>query len=236
MGASQSSGKVTKNDKAILDLKVQRDKLKQYQKRLTVNLETEQNAAKQALTSGNKSRALTALRQRKFQESLLIKTDGQLQTITELVRPTHLFLQYLCDIGGLSTIEFSQLQNQVLLSLQNGSQVLGELQKEMSLERAESIVDRVGEGVAAQREIDEALMSKMSPEEEEAVQAEFAQLEREARGETVEDVEKRQKIEDRLPAVPSTVPQVDTDEAYEVDRVRQNRQREEDLKTIALPS
>lgn len=53
---------------------------------------------------------------------------------------------------------------------------------------------------------------------------------------TVEDVEKRQKIEDRLPAVPSTVPQVDTDEAYEVDRVRQNRQREEDLKTIALPS
>jgi hypothetical protein len=53
---------------------------------------------------------------------------------------------------------------------------------------------------------------------------------------TVEDVEKRQQIEDRLPAVPSTVPQVDTDEAYEVDRVRQNRQREEDLKTIALPS
>lgn len=29
--------------------------------------------------------------------------------------------------------------------------MLGELQKEMSLERAESIVDRVGEGVAAQR-------------------------------------------------------------------------------------
>jgi hypothetical protein len=32
------------------------------------------------------------------------------------------------------------------------------------------------------QEIDEALMSKMSPEEEEAVQAEFALLEREARG------------------------------------------------------
>ena len=39
----------------------------------------------------------------------------------------------------------------MLLSLQSGSQVLKELQKEMSLERAESIVDRVGEGVAAQR-------------------------------------------------------------------------------------
>jgi ubiquitin len=33
------------------------------------------------------------------------------------------------------------------------------------------------------QEIDEALMSKMSSEEEEAVQAEFALLEKEARGE-----------------------------------------------------
>jgi charged multivesicular body protein 6 len=31
-------------------------------------------------------RALTALRQRKFQEGLLTKTDGQLQTLQELVR------------------------------------------------------------------------------------------------------------------------------------------------------
>lgn len=51
----------------------------------------------------------------------------------------------------LSTIEFSQIQNQVLQSLNKGSEVLKELQKEMSLERAEGIMDRVGEGVAAQR-------------------------------------------------------------------------------------
>lgn len=51
----------------------------------------------------------------------------------------------------LSTIEFSQIQNQVLQSLNKGSEVLKELQKEMSLERAESIMDRVGEGVAAQK-------------------------------------------------------------------------------------
>lgn len=95
---------------------------------------------------------------------MLVKTDGQLQTITELVSrpgsPDRSIPSLCADCGigdcvctkqKLSTIEFSQLQNQVLLSLQNGSQVLGELQKEMSLERAESIVDRVGEGVAAQR-------------------------------------------------------------------------------------
>lgn len=106
-------------------------------------------------------------------------------------------------------------------------------------------------------------MSKMTAEEEESVQAEFAQLEREARGEvslhatslhirisrslrlspwqTVADVEQRQKIEERLPAVPSTLPppiEVDTDEVYEADRVKQiqNQQREEDLRGIAMPS
>jgi len=100
-------------------------------------------------------------------------------------------------------------------------------------------------------------MSKMSSEEEEAVQAEFALLEKEARGEvsqyatsraksplikllmpqTVDDVAERQKIEQRLPAVPSTLPQVDMDEAYENDRVKQkDRQREQDLLTIAMPS
>lgn len=90
----------------------------------------------------------------------------------------------------------------MLQSLNKGSEVLKELQKEMSLERAESIMDRVGEGVAAQRvrplsfglgvggeyltyafvsqEIDEALMSKLSPEEEESIEAELAALQREA--------------------------------------------------------
>lgn len=51
----------------------------------------------------------------------------------------------------LSTIEFSQIQQQVLQSLNKGSQVLSELQKDMTLAKVENIMDRVGDGVAAQR-------------------------------------------------------------------------------------
>lgn len=43
------------------------------------------------------------------------------------------------------------MQNQVLASLSVGAEVLAELQREMSLQRAEGIMERVGEGVAAQR-------------------------------------------------------------------------------------
>ena len=39
----------------------------------------------------------------------------------------------------------------MLASLSTGAEVLRELQREMSLERAEGIMDRVGEGVAAQK-------------------------------------------------------------------------------------
>jgi charged multivesicular body protein 6 len=49
-------------------------------------LDREQAIAKQALLQANKAKALTALRQRKYQESLLSKTDGQLETLQNLVR------------------------------------------------------------------------------------------------------------------------------------------------------
>ncbi|KIR68636.1 charged multivesicular body protein 6 [Cryptococcus bacillisporus CA1873] len=147
LGVAQAGPKITTQDRAILDLKLQRDKLKQYQKRLQVILDREHEIAKEALKAGNKNRALTALRQHRF---------------------------------SVSTIEFTQIQNTVLHGLEMGSHVLGELQKEMSLERVDRLMDQTRAGVEYQREIDEALMSKMSPEEEEAVQEELERLQSEA--------------------------------------------------------
>ncbi|KAK6328428.1 hypothetical protein J4Q44_G00004060 [Coregonus suidteri] len=44
--------RVTEQDRAVLQLKQQRDKLKQYQKRITLQLEKERNLAKQLLKDG----------------------------------------------------------------------------------------------------------------------------------------------------------------------------------------
>ncbi|WVR06449.1 hypothetical protein IAU60_003480 [Kwoniella sp. DSM 27419] len=176
MGVAQPGPKITAQDRAVLDLKLQRDKMKQYQKRLQVVLDREEEIAKQALKEGNKKRALTALRQRKYQEQLLNKTDAQLVTLQELV----------------STIEFTQIQATVMHGLEMGADVLKQLHAEMSLDKVEKLMDRTREGVEYQREIDEALMSRMSPEEEEAVQAELEALQREAMP--------------TIPAVPDTNP------------------------------
>ena len=87
-------------------LKLQRDKVRQYQKKVAYPcvlyysvlmiyaaqiqevLNREHEIAKQQLAAGNKDRALLALRKRKYQEGLLVKTDAQLENLDHLVRRT----------------------------------------------------------------------------------------------------------------------------------------------------
>ncbi|KAI5123759.1 hypothetical protein M0805_000350 [Coniferiporia weirii] len=164
MGGAQSTPKVTEQDRAILDLKLQRDKLKQYQKKIQHVLDREHEIAKQHLRAGHKERAVVALRQRKYQESLLTKTDNQLEQLEQLV----------------STIEFSLVQASVLHGLKQGNEVLKEIHKEMNPESVERLLEETLEAQAYQREIDEMLANTLSVEEEEAVQAELHELQNEA--------------------------------------------------------
>lgn len=84
MGNLQSN--VTARDRAILDMKLQRDRLKQYQRCIQVVLEREATIARECLSHGDKRRALLALRKRKYQQGLMQKTDEQLLILEELVR------------------------------------------------------------------------------------------------------------------------------------------------------
>lgn len=93
MGNSQSGRtcgkqKITSRDKAILDLKVQRDRLKQYQKKIHAVLGRETEIARAQLAAGNKPLALLALKKKKYQEGLLESTLTQLLNLEQLVSST----------------------------------------------------------------------------------------------------------------------------------------------------
>ncbi|KAI8980710.1 Snf7 family [Trametes punicea] len=184
MGGNQSVPKITKQDRAILDLKLQRDKVRQYQKKIQSVLDREHEIAKQQLAAGNKDRALIALRKRKYQESLLLKTDAQLENLEKLV----------------STIEFSLVEVSVLHGLQQGNEVLKEIHKELNIENVERILEETEEARAYQREIDAMLAGSLTIEDEEAVQAELRELQLQ----TLE-VAKEQPV--HLPSVPTEVPE-----------------------------
>ncbi|EJD03831.1 uncharacterized protein FOMMEDRAFT_167148 [Fomitiporia mediterranea MF3/22] len=181
MGNNQSTPKITQQDKAILDFSIQ-----------TV-LDREQEIARQHLRAGHKDRALVALRQRKYQESLLVKTDNQLESLEQLV----------------STIEFSLVQVSVLHGLKQGNDVLKEIHREMNPESVERLLEETAEAQAYQREIDEMLSNTLTLDEESAVQEELRQLQAEATAGLIPELPEAPKeepvlLEDTREEVPAT--------------------------------
>ncbi|KAK0478270.1 Snf7 family [Armillaria novae-zelandiae] len=166
MGANQSLPKITPQDRAILDLKLQRDKLRQYQKKIQVILDREHAIAKEHLVSGRKDRAVVALRRRKYQQSLLLKTDGQLENLEQLV----------------ASIEFSLIEVSVVHGLKQGNDVLKEIHKELNVEQVEKLLEESHEAREYQREIGELLANQLTLDDEDAVQAELLELQAEALG------------------------------------------------------
>jgi charged multivesicular body protein 6 len=117
-------------------MKNQRDKLRQYQKKITVITSREKEIAKECLARGEKDKALLALRRKKYQESLLAKTDSQLEQLEKLT----------------SSVEFALVQKDVVFGLQQGTQVLKQIHKEMGgLEAVEKLMGETEEARAYQQ-------------------------------------------------------------------------------------
>jgi charged multivesicular body protein 6 len=117
-------------------MKNQRDKLHQYQRRITVLTDREKGIAKEMLAKGNKKGALLALRRKKYQESLLSRTDTQLEQLEKLA----------------SSVEFALVQKDIVFGLQQGTKVLQEIHKEMGgLEHVEKLMGETADAVAYQK-------------------------------------------------------------------------------------
>ncbi|KAF8167787.1 Snf7 family [Crassisporium funariophilum] len=181
MGGNQSVPKITPQDRAILDLKLQRDKLKQYQKKIQGVLDRELSVAKMQIAAGQKDRALIALRRRKYQQSLMARTDGQLENLE----------------GMVSTIEFSLVEVSVLHGLKQGNEILKEIHREMNIESVEKLMEETAEAREYQRELGEMLSNNLSLDEEDAVQKELLEMQQDT-AETTKEIE--------LPSVPSSRP------------------------------
>ncbi|KAI0385337.1 charged multivesicular body protein 6 [Hypomontagnella monticulosa] len=162
-----NSSRVTAQDKAILDLKLQRDKLHQYQRRITVLTDKETAIARQMLAAGDKKRALLALRRKKYQESLLEKTDAQLAQLEQLTR----------------NVEFALIQKDVVFGLQQGTRVLKDIHAEMGgIEHVEKLMGDTADAIAYQREVSEMLGGRITNQDEDEVEDELAALEAEVNG------------------------------------------------------
>lgn len=122
--------------RAILDLKTQRDKLHRYQRRITGLTDRETQIAKQMLAEGDRKKALLALRRKKYQESLLAKTDAQLEQLEQLT----------------SNVEFAKIQKDIVFGLEQGTKVLKEIHAEMGgIDHVEKLMGDTAEAIAYQK-------------------------------------------------------------------------------------
>lgn len=116
-------------------MKTQRDKLHQYQRRIKVLTDRETDIARQMIAKGDKKRALIALRKKKYQETLLAQTDGQLEQLEKLT----------------ANVEFALIQKDVVFGLQQGTKVLNEIHAEMGgLENVEKLMGDTADAIAYQ--------------------------------------------------------------------------------------
>lgn len=184
-------------------MKTQRDKLHQYQKRITVITNRETAIARECLAAGDKPKALLALRRKKYQETLLAKTDAQLEALEQLT----------------SNVEFALVQKDVVFGLQQGTKVLKQIHAEMGgVEQVEKLIGENEEARAYQKEISEILAGQMSNQDEDEVEDELEALEKEVRGSVVGVGE---DDEVRLPKVPDgDLPALGEDEVASQQRER----------------
>lgn len=156
----KQESRVTDQDRAVLELKNQRDKLKQYQKKIGVQIEKDRQVAKQLLKDGKKDKAKLLLRKKKFQETQIEKMDGQLDNIEKMVHD----------------LEFAQIENEVLKGLKKGNESLKKLHQIFSLEDVERIMDETRDAVEYQQEIDDLLAGGLTQQDEDDVLEELDQI------------------------------------------------------------
>ena len=185
----QQASRVTEQDKAVLSLKQQRDKLKQYQKKISLNMEKERLLAKQLIKDGRKEKARLLLKKKRYQDNLLTKTDNQLESIDRMIQE----------------VEFAQVELKVVDGLKRGNEALSKLHEVMKLEDVERIMDETKDAIEYQNEIDALIGGALTDEDESDILAELEELTKDVDLPSVPEHELTNE-DDVLPDVPTQQP------------------------------
>ncbi|CAL8093868.1 unnamed protein product [Calicophoron daubneyi] len=191
-----AKSRVTEQDRAILQLKQQRDKLNQFSRRLDGQLSRERELAKRLLREGKKDKALLLLKKKHCIENLIERSDKQLNVVEQLI----------------NDVEFAQIEVDVVNGLRAGNEALKKIHQIMTLEDVERIMDETREAAEYEREIDAALAGNLTPQDTQVAESELEDLLRTMDGE--------------LPEVPRhEIPSVPDEEPESRERSRPDRVR-----------
>jgi charged multivesicular body protein 6 len=145
-GSSTSSAtdSIDDSDRALLDVKVQRDQLVSHRRRMDSQVTKDDEAARSMVKESKKQQAMLALRKKKQHEQLAVDVQTHLNRLEELI----------------ASIEFSRLQKEAVEALAEGVKMLKRVQKETGgVDYVNRLMDERDEALLEKREISDALAS-----------------------------------------------------------------------------
>lgn len=156
-------GGISDADRAVLDLKIARDRLRRYQAKLDSESATLTQQATQLLRAGKRDRALLTIKFRRFREEKIDEIDRQLLTVESMV----------------NSIEWQEEQATVVASLRTGTDALNALNKAISIESIEALLEETREAQEKEQEISALLAQApvLSRDQENEIDEELALLE-----------------------------------------------------------
>jgi len=159
--AARTTAQLSVKDKAILDLKVARDRLDKARRKHEMEKDVYVQKARELLKANKKDQAKLALRLKKMRDTQLEKISGQLFNLEQMV----------------NDVEWAGHQREIVEGMKAGNQALKELQ--LDVEEVEMVMEETQEALDRQREIDEVVSGVLNPEDETEVLAELDAIERE---------------------------------------------------------
>jgi len=139
--ASSPSG-IDDGDRALLDLKVQRDQLVSHRRRMESNVKVGAEAARNMVKEGKNEQAMLCLRKKKQHEQMAVACQSHVNRLEELI----------CNI------EFSKAQKEAVDALAEGVKMLKRVQKETGgADYINRLMDERDEVLLEQQEINDAL-------------------------------------------------------------------------------
>ena len=154
------TAEINQEERALLDCKICRDKIKKYIKNLEKNANLKRERAKEALKNKNKDRARLSLRQAKMYTEQIKTAEGQLEMIE----------------NQIMQIETAQSQRDALSVLKQGNEVLKKLQSEVNAEKFQEITDDMDELKEQQNELTEFFKNRGIEEDDEELDNEIDKL------------------------------------------------------------
>ena len=137
----KGKNKITDAERATLDLKTQKDKLTQYTKRIAKSIEIEKERIRSLMAEGRRDHAKAVLSFVKSQEKLIEDALGKQMSIERMI----------------STIEEAGMNAKIFAALKEGTNELKLIEKVMSQEKVDKVMDDMDEACAAADEISKTL-------------------------------------------------------------------------------